>query len=144
MTGTLPFVRGSATSKAAALAKEPTAASDGERVLLYIRGCGEDGATDDEIETALGFSHQNASARRNGLAKLGAIERVGLRRLTRSGCAAEVWRAVDGDPKPPPAKPQAPTRKQRQKTAALMRKLIAAAPHVFDDDVHKVVSWLER
>jgi hypothetical protein len=49
------------------------------------------GATDDEIEHALGLRHQSASARRNGLMKLGLVVDSGLKRRTHSGRQAVVW-----------------------------------------------------
>jgi len=107
---TLPHVKGSDTSRAAAesmAAREPT---DREQVFAYIQAQGARGATDDEIEVALGLSHQSASPRRRGLQKDGAIYLTDDRRKTRSGRSAGVYRVVEGataskkvgrPPKPP-------------------------------------------
>lgn len=68
-------------------------------VMAFIRRQ-SGGATDDEIEVGTGLSHQCASARRNGLAKKGAIEVATdeygepVKRKTRSGRSALVWRAA--------------------------------------------------
>lgn len=51
------------------------------------------GATCDEIEGSLELSHQTASARVRELAQYGHIHDSGLRRKTRSGRKAIVWRA---------------------------------------------------
>ena len=52
------------------------------------------GATDDEIEEALGKRHQTVSARRRELFLLGSIVEQGGRRKTRSGRTAKVWVAL--------------------------------------------------
>lgn len=88
---TVPYVKGSDTSEAAARAKEPTEKTDEARVLAYIRQCGAAGATDDEIEVALGMRHQNASARRRALVLRGLVSASAARRRTRSGRKAIVW-----------------------------------------------------
>lgn len=52
-------------------------------------------STDDEIESALGVSHQTVSAARRTLVKNGLIERTGTLRATRSGRQAQVWQASE-------------------------------------------------
>jgi len=94
---TVPFVRGSETSEAAAEAKRPTAASDEGLVLDFITSRGSTGATDDELEVALGMLHQNASARRCSLVGKGLVRNSGARRPTRSGKRATVWMLGKGD-----------------------------------------------
>jgi hypothetical protein len=59
-------------------------------VLDYIRARGSYGATCDEIEIALGMSHQTASARCCGLKIRELIRPDGRRRPTRSGRNADV------------------------------------------------------
>jgi hypothetical protein len=71
-----------------AVTSEP---SQKARVLEFIMARGTEGATDDEIETALGLKHQSASARRNELARESAIVSSGLHRKTTSGDEATVW-----------------------------------------------------
>lgn len=56
----------------------------------YIRSR-SDGATCDEVEVALGMSHQTASARINELYRMCAIDPSGLRK-TRSGRNATIWK----------------------------------------------------
>lgn len=92
MARKLPYVRGSKTSKAAAVSQLPVkAAVDEARVAAYIYGCGLTGSTDDEIEVSLGMIHQTASARRNGLARKNLVVNSGRTRPTRTGCHATVW-----------------------------------------------------
>lgn len=101
--GERPFSDGGA-SRDAAEAAEPTAPRCRARVLDLIRSRGARGATDDEVEVALGLPHQTASARRRELVVAGAVEATTARRLTRSGSPATVWRAVP--PPPPPGGPE--------------------------------------
>lgn len=63
-------------------------------VLAFIRSRGRMGATDDEIEAVLGYSHQTASARRRELVIADLIRPDGTRRPTRSGSPAQVWVAI--------------------------------------------------
>jgi hypothetical protein len=93
---TLPHVKGSDTSKAAAESMEAHARPMRERVFEYIKSQGEHGATDDEIEVALGMSHQSCSPRRRELEKDDAIYLTDDRRKTRSGRRAGVYRVVEG------------------------------------------------
>lgn len=86
----LPFVKDSDTSAEAA-ARAHTAQRDRQRVLAYMLDCKDEGATDDEIEIALGLLHQTASARRRELELKGIVERTGRRRPTRSGRSAGVY-----------------------------------------------------
>lgn len=82
---------GTQTSREAAQSIEHTI-TDSEMVILrHLRSLGQDGATDDEMERALGMPHQTVSARRNGLASRDMVLDSGERRLTRSGRRAIVW-----------------------------------------------------
>jgi len=85
-----PFIRGSQTSKQAASFVRSEAPNMRVAVLGFIRLSGSYGATDEEVEIALGFKHQTASARRNELMNMGLIKRAGTRK-TESGCSADVW-----------------------------------------------------
>jgi hypothetical protein len=87
----LPFQRRD-TSVEAAESMEPNAGTLRALVLDFIRGRLGAGATDDEIEVALGMRHQTASARRRELAIGKWIEDSGERRATRSGRMAIVWK----------------------------------------------------
>lgn len=79
------------TSREAAEEARKHAAKKRARVRAFIEQCGERGATDDEIETALGYPHQTASARRRELVLLGLVRDSGRRRSTRNGRQAHVW-----------------------------------------------------
>lgn len=79
------------TSLDAALSIEGAIPSMQAQVLKYIAGRGVLGATDDEIEQALGLRHQTASARRRELVLKGFIVFAGALRETTSGRAAQVW-----------------------------------------------------
>jgi hypothetical protein len=60
-------------------------------VLTYIRDRGREGATDAECQRALSMLTQTQTARRNALAKCGAVMDSGKRRLTPSKRKAIVW-----------------------------------------------------
>ncbi len=87
---TLPH-NGTDTSFAAAQSKVSSAEIDRERVFNYVVSRGEQGATCDEAEVALGMSHQSCSPRFNELAK-NNLEVTELRRPTRSGRKARVYK----------------------------------------------------
>lgn len=87
----VPYVQGSATSKAAGDSQGLKAQVDEARVLALLQGCGDEGATDDEVELALGMLHQTASARRRGLVLKDFVIDSGRTRETRTGCRATVW-----------------------------------------------------
>ena len=78
------------TSRAAYASVEPELPRLRADVLKFIRRCGKQGATCDEIEAGLGMSHQTVSARVNELMNTERIVDVG-RRKTRSGRTAFVW-----------------------------------------------------
>lgn len=83
--------KGSETSREAALAIAPRAGTLRGLVLGFIAGRGERGATDAEVEEALGLRHQTASARRRELVIGGFVSASGRKRKTQSGCSATVW-----------------------------------------------------
>lgn len=56
---------------------------------------GTNGCTCDELEQETGRSHQSMSASIRGGVKQGLIVDSGLRRKTRSGRQAIVWKAID-------------------------------------------------
>jgi hypothetical protein len=68
---------------------------------LYDLFCqaGDDGLTDDEIETVTGWSHQSASASRNLLMNRGLLTDSGERRKNRRGLDVIVWKVLS-----PPSK----------------------------------------
>ena len=61
------------------------------RILRMLE---ETQSTDDEMEKALGMSHQTLSSCRRSLVKDGLVEATGDKRPTRSGRNAQVWRIV--------------------------------------------------
>lgn len=87
----LPYEKGRPTSQAAAKAGIKRVNGDRFRVLRHIMLQGSHGATDDEIEVALGLPHTTASARRRGLYLDSEIAFCGETRKTRRGRAANVW-----------------------------------------------------
>jgi hypothetical protein len=90
----IPFVFGSATSKAAAESIEKDTNRLRKLVFEEIRDAGSCGLTCDEVEARLDLRHQTASARVRELALAGQIIDSELKRKTRSGRAAVVWVVV--------------------------------------------------
>lgn len=86
-----PSAAGSETSQAAARSMRRPAPRYREQVLYFIARQGAAGATSDEVQAALGLSHQNGSARVSELAKYGFVVDSGVRRVTRSGRKAVVY-----------------------------------------------------
>lgn len=91
------FVAGSETSQEAAESMHQSAATLREQVRLFI-SFAENGATCDEIEQAMGLSHQTCSARCSELKRQGRIvtsldAETGkvVKRPTRSGRSAAVY-----------------------------------------------------
>lgn len=96
-TPMLPFAKGWGTSEDAARSMEHPSEAMRERIYRFVAGR-DGGATTDEIEDALGYSHQSASARvwelRGCDRKRSLPVRLrdsGERRRTRSGRTAAVW-----------------------------------------------------
>ena len=91
----IPYVKGSETSKAAAESIRQQAVSDKVKVYRFLMACGNYGATDDEVRAALDMPiASTAAARRRSLELIGACERTEIKRKTRSGRMAFVYRAV--------------------------------------------------
>lgn len=86
-----PFINDE-TSYMAALSVEQTADRLRAKVLNHIIDQGENGATDQEIQTALSMPSNSEGPRRWELStKLGMVVDSGKRRLTRAGVRAIVW-----------------------------------------------------
>jgi hypothetical protein len=81
---------------AAAKFVEPKAAALRIRMLAELQCRGSVGGTCDELEQAMGLSHQTASARLRELNLKSKIVDSGERRKTRAGRAAIVWFAAEG------------------------------------------------
>lgn len=86
-----PYERGSDTSRAAAASMARISPALRARVEAFLVSRGRFGATDNEIEIALGMRHQTASARRRELVQLGHARDSLARRHTDSGRTACVW-----------------------------------------------------
>jgi hypothetical protein len=86
-----PFQRHSEESHEAAELIEPDAASLRGKVLAYIRQCGTDGATDDEMQVALKMNPSTQRPRRIELWRRDLIQTSIYRRPTKSGRNAMVW-----------------------------------------------------
>ncbi len=86
-----PHVKGSDTSRAAALEIEEPLGRLQEMILRFVHSCGKQGATSDEVEEALLLRHQSCSARILELRQDGLLTDSGQRRATRSGRLAAAW-----------------------------------------------------
>jgi hypothetical protein len=86
-----PYQRHSDTSREAAEAIEPSAESYRGQVLAEIRGRGLRGATDDEIQVALGMNPSTERPRRVELWRASLVMPTRETRPTRSGRPATVW-----------------------------------------------------
>lgn len=91
----LPYAAGSETSKAAAEWIAGQAATQRDRVYAYLRDTAG-GATDEEIQSALGMKVQSETPRRGELVDAGLVRDSGRKRKTSSGATATVWEAVPG------------------------------------------------
>jgi len=89
-----PSVRGSATSAAAADSIGPkTLNALQAKVLRFLETCGAFGATDEEMQLALGMNPSTQRPRRIELARRGLVVTCGTRR-TASKRNASVWRVA--------------------------------------------------
>lgn len=86
------------TSDAAARWVAPFTPNMRERVYAFILDRGQDGATDDEGEAALGIKPQSYTPRRGELVADGRVVDSGRRRKTTSGTPAAVWIAAERAP----------------------------------------------
>jgi hypothetical protein len=71
--------------------REGTLQHDVLMLFINLAVAGGGGATDDDIEAALGRSHQSVSGARNTLVRKGYLEDSGLRRPNRYGNMAIRW-----------------------------------------------------
>jgi hypothetical protein len=87
-----PSVNGSATSAQAADSVTPkTLNALQAKVLRFLQTCGAFGATDEEMQLALGMNPSTQRPRRIELARRGLVVTCGTRR-TSSGRMAGIWR----------------------------------------------------
>lgn len=92
--GHAPFVSGSITSEMAAGDIQETTHTLRLKVLAFIKSRGAQGATDEEIQTALAMTGNTERPRRRELYLAGKIKQAGFNRKTKSGRAAVVWVAA--------------------------------------------------
>lgn len=90
---------GSETSRAAAESIKPNAGTLRAMVLEFIEAQGERGATDDEIQRALGMEGNTERPRRQELEKMGLIWATDKTRETSSGRQATVWQSINRERK---------------------------------------------
>ena len=79
------------TSRIAAAKVTSHTGTQRARVLAMLRERGTSGATDQEIQEALGLPTNSETPRRGELVKAGLVVASGRRRMTRSNCPATVW-----------------------------------------------------
>ncbi len=79
------------TSREAAEAIAPSVEILREQVRQYLKSQGEEGATDLEIQAALGMIGDTERPRRDELVKSFEVRNSGKRRKTKSGRSAIVW-----------------------------------------------------
>jgi len=90
----MPFVGQSATSEAAANSQAPRAATKRQIVFDKLREYCKftNGMTDDEMQMALGMNPSTQRPRRVELVEMRLVVDSGLKRKTRGGEDAVVWR----------------------------------------------------
>lgn len=124
---TIPFVKGSTTSRAAADSMKAHDPAVRSRVLGFILARGARGATDQEVEDYTGLRHQTASSTRRRLVLSGHVKDSGQTRLNPSGRQAVVWVAVEGPVVVPPPPSRPPTQAAQRATLADLRRLYRVA-----------------
>jgi hypothetical protein len=85
------WIKGSETSRAAAVSVAPRLNELQGVVMSYIAGRGSRGATDEEITRDLKMNPSTARPRRIELVEMGKIRSSGRTRPTVSGRSATVW-----------------------------------------------------
>lgn len=89
-----PYQSHSRTSRAAADGIEPKAGTKRAIVLAFLRGRGQDGATDDEMQREIPMGANTQRPRRVELLAARLIRDSGRERNTAGGDAAVVWVAT--------------------------------------------------
>lgn len=107
----LPFVVGSATSKATALAMAAAMKGVRKKIHTYVVSMGEYGSTIAEAVEALGLKYQTGSPRFGELKDDGWLQFKGAQRPTSSGELAEIYIGV-GEPGNCPIKSSGKTSKK--------------------------------
>lgn len=86
---------GTETSRAAAERITPVAISQAARVFHFIAQCGDEGATDHEVQAELELTGDSERPRRCSLHRAGLIRDSGQRRKSPAGRQAIVWIAAE-------------------------------------------------
>lgn len=86
-----PWQKHSPTSRAAAMAAEPMAGTKRAILLAFLRGRGDLGATDEEMQACVPMSANTQRPRRVELVEGRHIKNSGRTRTTGSGVEAVVW-----------------------------------------------------
>jgi hypothetical protein len=100
MDNYVPHIEHSPTSEAAAITIAPLTGRLLTLVYRYILGCGESGATDEEIQIALNMAGSTERPRRIELLARGKVRDSGRTRPTLAGRAAVVWVDAEGGEEP--------------------------------------------
>lgn len=88
----VPYQRHSETSRDAADRVVGHRETLQEQVFNFLQGCGERGATDEEVQVGLGMNPSTERPRRIELVEAGRVEPAGDKRATKSGRSAQVWK----------------------------------------------------
>jgi hypothetical protein len=91
---TLPFQPHSGPSRQAARAGKAHAASQRDRVLVYLKSRGAEGGTDEEGALALAMNPSTYRPRRVELVRAGSVADSGATRRGLSGSRMSVWIAT--------------------------------------------------
>lgn len=89
-----PPHNGTDTSREAAEAIRPVAATMRDRIALAVYAAGADGATDQELAERLGMDPSTVRPRRGELVAAGRLADLGERRQTKAGRRAIVWHST--------------------------------------------------
>lgn len=138
----LPFARGSATSRAAAVAADHRMFTDKERIFRLIFDS-PDGMTSDEVFAACpDLAHQCCAARISQMySRDGVLRPSGRTRLTRSKRPAVVW-VVEPTPLYKPRRPLRPNKVIVGEALAEIRSLLETAGHHPSPSLRALTGWL--
>ena len=90
----MPYMAPAACSREANDRAAESKHTQRERILIYIEGCGTFGATDNELQEALGLAGNTVRPRRGELAVMGKIAPSGAKRRNEAGNNCAVWVAA--------------------------------------------------
>ena len=90
-----PAAGAAPTQREAAILAYPRTGTQRRRILDFLIGAGEHGATDEEMQKALDMNPSTQRPRRVELVEGGWVERTDRRRRTSSKTPAAVWRVTN-------------------------------------------------